>query len=274
MWNNARLLNLIANWLTLAGLVAFTAGGLYWLMHRPVFGLTRVVVETMSADGLERVSEASLRSALDRPLQGNFFTVNLEEVRQMFGAVPWVSHVKVRREWPDGLRVSLREYQPLGLWNDNQVLDVRGIPFTANQAQADSGTDQVLPVFAGPEGAGPLVRQRYHELREWLRPLGRDVVRLTLSARHAWQAELDNGLVLDLGRDPGIDWNPGDPDRPETDEATMAERVRRFVRNLPQLEEKAGRQVLHADLRYPDGFAVRLAQPANGKQPSSIKTKN
>lgn len=274
MWNNARLLNLIANWLTVVALVALTIGGIYWLMHRPVFGLNHVVVEPMPGSELRRVSEASLRSALERPLQGNFFTVNLEEVRQMFGAVPWVSHVKVRREWPDGLRVSLREYQPLGLWNDNQILDIRGVPFTANQAEADSPGGPVLPVFAGPDGAGPMVRHRYHELREWLRPLGHELVRVTLSARHAWQVELDNGLVLDLGRDPGIDWNPGDPDRPETDEVTMAERVRRFVRNLPQLEEKAGRAVMYADLRYPDGFAVRLAPPANGKQPSSTKTKN
>lgn len=273
MWNNARFLNLIANGLTVVALTAWLFAALHWLVHRPAFRLSEVVVEAMPQTQLQRVSEASLRSALSAPLQGNFFTIDLEAVRQMFTTVPWVAQVMVRREWPDGLRVAVREYQPLGLWNDTQVLDIRGVPFTANQAEAEGTPGQVLPVFAGPEGSGPLVRQRYHELREWLRPLGREPVRLTLSARHAWQVVLDNGLVLDLGRDPGIDWNQGDPDRPQISEASMAERVARFVANLPQLEARADRPVVHADLRYPDGFAVRLAAPAPSK-PTSSRTRN
>jgi len=268
VWNNARFLNWIANALTVIALTAFLLGAAYWLVHRPVFGLTQVVVEPIPGAELQRVSEASLRTALAGRLAGNFFTVDLEQVRQRFTEVPWVSQVMVRREWPHGLRVHVREYQPLGLWNDNQVLDVKGTPFIANQAEAEGPEGQLLPAFAGPEGSGPLVRQRYLELRDWLQPLGRLPMRLTLSARHAWQVELDNGLLLDLGRDPGIDWNVGDPDRPEIDAVPVATRVRRFVASLPELEQQFGRPIVHADLRYPDGFAVRLG-PAPESRPSS-----
>src|SRR3546814_8016916 len=57
----------------------------------------------------------------------------------------------------------------------------------------------------GPEGAEGLVVQRYAELARWFAPLDLHVRELDLSARYAWKATLSNGMVLDLGRDPGAD---------------------------------------------------------------------
>ncbi len=258
MWNNARFLNLIANGLVVLALSAFAAGALYWLAHRPAFELSRVIVEPAPGTHLERVSAASLRGNVAQRIGGNFFTTDLEAVRRLFEEVPWVGRAMVRREWPNALRVQLEEHQPLGLWNDTQVLDVRGRPFTANQAEAEGPEGASLPSFAGPEGSGPLVRRRYFELVEWLRPAGLYPTSLTLSARHAWEAELNNGLVMYLGRDPGTDLAQGDPDRATSNGMPAVQRVQRFVRSLPTLQERLTQPIRHVDLRYPDGFAVQL----------------
>ncbi len=265
MWNNARFLNFIANGLIVVALSAFAIGMLYWLAHLPVFNLNRVVVEPASGASLQRVSAASLRGNVAQQVGGNFFTTDLDAVRQVFESVPWVSRAMVRREWPNALRVQLQEHQPLGLWTDTQVLNTRGRPFTANQAEAEGPDGGPLPIFAGPEGSGPLVRRRYFELMEWLRPTGLYPVRLTLSARHAWEAELNNGIVLYLGRDPGSDFTQGDPDRAVPAGVPAALRVQRFVRSLPSLQESLPQPIQSVDLRYPDGYALKL----NGDAPTT-----
>src|SRR5690606_33747209 len=157
----------------------------------------------------------------------------------------------VRRVWPDGLEVTLREFEPLGLWNDNQLLDTQGVPFTANQAEAEGMDGGPLPQLSGPEGSGKLVKQRLEELSEWLSPLGLVPVRLSLSARHAWRAELDNGLILDMGRDPstGISQS-GSPEDGDEHTVPVQLRVQRFVESLAADEQRVGRPVIYADLRY------------------------
>lgn len=39
----------------------------------------------------------------------------------------------------------------------------------------------------------------------------------------------------------------------------MEARVKRFVASWPQVTEQMGKQIEYADLRYPNGFAIRAA---------------
>jgi cell division protein FtsQ len=61
---------------------------------------------------------------------------------------------------------------------------------------------------------------------------------MRLSARGAWQVTLDSGLDLDLGR------------------GGVEARIARFVSAWPELAAR-GIASAHADLRYPNGFALR-----------------
>ena len=64
------------------------------------------------------------------------------------------------------------------------------------------------------------------------------VAELRLSPRGAWQAVLETGLVLELGR--------GD----------VQPRIARFTTAWPQLQAK-GIDTKHADLRHANGFALK-----------------
>jgi cell division protein FtsQ len=85
------------------------------------------------------------------------------------------------------------------------------------------------------------VAERYAAFQRLLAPLARRPVRVALSERRAWELHLDDGYVLELGRE------------------RMEERLQRFVsaydRSLAQLPFRPYR----VDLRYPNGFAVRAA---------------
>ena len=255
MWNDARTTNLIANTLAVLAVLAMLAAGVAWLAHRPVFTLSALELQAAPGSQLHHVSPASVRASIAGRLTGNFFTVDLDEARRLFESVPWVRRASVRRVWPNALRVSIEEHAPLALWNENQMINTWGEAFTANLGELENESD--IPQFVGPEGTEGLVVQRYAELARWFAPLGVHVQRIELSPRYAWQADLSNGVALDLGRDPGAD-APDPHGLPGA--LPFAQRIQRFVQAWPEVVQRLpGRSIVHADLRYPNGFALTLA---------------
>ena len=216
-----------------AGIVAGLAvlalcfGAIYWLLLPEHFPLTRVEFRGT----LERTTRAELEKALPR-IAGNFFAADLVQVRASVERLPWVRQVAVRRVWPGRLEITVEEHVALARWGDDALVNTFGERFGGK-------TDQVLPVFIGPAGTQAEVARRYAKFTGIVAPLGTKIERVVLSPRHAWQLRLANGLHLALGRD-----------------ADLAEnRLRRFVEVYPTVKNKNE----YVDLRYPNGFAVRVA---------------
>jgi cell division protein FtsQ len=249
VWNDSRTLNLLANTLYLLAALALGLAALLWMAQRPVFALKGIVVE--AENGELQVTTASVRATIEGRLTGNFFTADLEQVRQVLETVPWVRHASIRRQWPNALRVTVEEHRVLGLWNENRLLNTYGESFTANLGEAEE--DGALPVFGGPPGSEKLVAQRYAELIRWFAPIKVDPSRVLLTQRYAWQVELSTGLTIDLGRDPTSVGG--------TDPASLESRVQRFVQAAKVIDTRIGKTI-HADLRYPNGFAITTAKPA------------
>ena len=86
-----------------------------------------------------------------------------------------------------------------------------------------------------------------------LQPLGSPMRGLKLTGHGTWRTQLVNGVVIELGRG---------------EVAAVSERAARFVRTLPQVTASMQRPLVYADLRHPDGYAVRLkgVTTGNGKQ--------
>ena len=75
-------------------------------------------------------------------------------------------------------------------------------------------------------------------------PLGVELDRVVLTARYAWQLRLASGLHVMLGRD-----------------ADAAEsRLKRFVDAYPATLGRLARRHDYVDLRYPNGFALRVPE--------------
>ena len=255
MLNDARLLNVIANTLTVVAVLALLGGALAWLAQRPYFAVTRVHLEPLQSEALNYVSAATLQATVAGRLSGNFFSLRLDEVRSLIESAPWVRHAQVRREWPNALRVKIEEHQPLALWNDDRMINTWGEVFGGSQSELPD--EQPLPQLSGPDNAERLVVQRYAEIARWFAPLGLSVEEVTLSPRYAWEVRLSSGLQLKLGRDPAAEAT--DPHgRPGA--LPFAARIERFVQSWPAIASHLeGRTMLIADLRYPNGYALRLA---------------
>ena len=153
----------------------------------------------------------------------------------MTAAPRLVRHVAVRRVWPGRLEISIEEHVALARWGDEALVNTHGERFVGK-------TQEALPSFIGPAGTQAEVARRYARFSAIVAPLGTKVERVVLSARHAWQLRLANGLHLALGRDP---------------EAAEL-RLQSFVAAYPATLSADGRRYEYVDLRYPNGFAVRV----------------
>jgi cell division protein FtsQ len=215
-----------------------------WAVRQPAFALRYV-----SVDGeVGRVTESALRAAAAPHLAATFFTVDLGATRAAFETVPWVRQAVVRRVWPDRLHVTLTEHRAVALWagddGDDRLVNSFGEVFEANLGDVE---DERLPRLAGPEGSAARMLALHRALGPVLAPLGARVDALQLSERGSWRAWLDTGATLELGR--------GEP--PDETAALLA-RAERFARTVAEVARHYQRRLLHADLRHPDGYAVRL----------------
>jgi cell division protein FtsQ len=157
--------------------------------------------------------------------------VALPAVREAVNRLPWVRDCAVRRRFPDVLEVVVEGHAPLARWDDTRLVSVRGEVFAA-QFEGE------LPRFTGPEGTSAEMAAAWKRIREAAAPLASPVAEIRLTPRRAWQAKLASGLTIELGR--------GDFDA----------RLARFAALWPGIAAEAA-AATHADLRYPNGFALR-----------------
>ncbi len=245
LWHRPSLLNLISDLLMLFAALALGWALVLWFVSRPIFPLREVVVLTPPA----QVTSAQLEYVARTAIHGNFFTVDLQAVREGFEKLPWVRRADVRRRWPDGIELRLEEHQAVAYWTVSESGDSRLVNRQGEIFVAASNAD--MPQFDGPQGSSGWLLARHEEFSRMLEPLGAKLVGMGLSAREAWQLTLDNGLVIMLGR--------------EQERAPLRDRLARFVALWPRVQEQIDMQVEVADLRYPGGFALAPVASAAGE---------
>jgi len=244
MPRDVRLMNAVFA-LIVTGLVgALGAAGVLWLTRAPTFTLRAIEVQGT----LTRSQLPTLRTHALPELAGNFFSIDLAEAQRAFESVPWVRRAIVRRIWPDKLSVLLEEHEVLALWEASEggqagmtrLVNTFGEVFEANLGDVE---EETLPLFTGPEGRAAEMLVLWKRLQPAFAGHGKRIERLTLSGRGSWRAELDKGVVVEMGRG---------------NEAEVAERTERFLRTVGQMTARYRQPLLHADLRHADGYALRL----------------
>ncbi|HJV88045.1 MAG TPA: cell division protein FtsQ/DivIB [Noviherbaspirillum sp.] len=254
MWHDVRMLNATTNALLGLLVLSLFASGLWWVAQRPMFTLKMIRIEGVGESQLRHVNPSTVRTTAVPRIKGNFFTTNLDTVRQAFEAVPWVRKATVRREWPNKLIVNIEEHEALGTWGEEgRLVSVKGDVFTANMAEAEE--DGELPEFAGPDGSEKEVVSRYRQLTGWFKPINLAPEAVHLSGRYAWTVKLSNGMVVELGR--------------EQSKTTLKDRVDRLIAIYPQLVMRLQDKIESVDMRYPNGLALKaqgLTLGANGRK--------
>ena len=108
MCGNPRLLNLVSGALVGMALLGFSVTGLLTLLRSEAFPLRTIVL----ASETSHLTQEQVAAAVRPRLRGNFFSVDIAEVRAAVQALPWVRRATVRRVWPDRLEIAV-EYRPV-----------------------------------------------------------------------------------------------------------------------------------------------------------------
>lgn len=251
---DVRLMQATANAVLALVVLGALAAGLQQLVRLPLFNIQAIRIE----GDVARNSESTIRANAAPRLAGSFLTLDLQQARAAFEAVPWVRHAVVQRVWPGRLAVKLEEHVPVALWigtdGNDRLVNTHGEVFEANVGDVE---DDSLPRLQGPEGSAPALLAMLQRLQPVLG--GRrdgDVAQLALSERGSWRVTMDKGAVIELGRG--------------SDDQVIA-RTQRFVQTLPRVEARYQRPLESADLRHADGFAVRLKGVTTAEQPPGRK---
>ena len=249
LWNHPARMQAFSRFLMRCFAVMLVIGVLVWLSQRPVFALKQIQIEPVAGQTLKHINKPIVKQQVLENVQGNFFSVRLEDVKRGFESMPWVRHANVRRVWPNGLVVSIEEQKPFGTWggaDSHTLMNAQGELFAGRVSEI--GDDVHLIDFYGPADASQEVMSLYQKASAWFKPWGVEVKSLALTERYAWHVKLSNGMKVEFGRD-----------EESSDKNLTEERVARLFKYWPQVQEKWPNRVDAVDLRYANGFAVHLA---------------
>lgn len=171
---------------------------------------------------------------------GNFFAVNLSEIKTAIEALDWVYSADVRREWPDILSIHILEQSPVAKWGKNQWLNNYGDVIDIKNVHLNKGAVQL-------HGAEKDSVTLLHQAKAWqlaLQQKGLLLKSATLSDSQAWTLKL-----VPVGQQKAFELKLGS-------QSTDA----RFARFLFMYESQFAeqpQQLLNVDARYPNGLAVK-----------------
>jgi cell division protein FtsQ len=207
-----------------------------WMMQN----LNQPIAVVKVEGDFQRLSEQEIESALAPYVSAQFLMIDLDTIQHVVRALPWVSNVTVRRIWPDGLSIKVKEEMAIARWGEKQLLDEEGRVFSPEKLQDDV---LGLPRLNGPEGYEKKVMEQYERISQLLRPLNRRITHLTLAARGAWDLQLDDGMKVMLGRD------------------HLMEKTQRFIQLYQTELAQSTTPILAIDVRYNNGIAVQWGVP-------------
>ena len=183
-----RLLS-FASWLLLAIAVMICALGLYALYT--VMTDAKQAELTVTGE-ISKVEEQVAHRHLDAVITKNYFTTDLEQIRDHALELPWVERVVVARHWPNGIVVRLTPRHPIARWGTGRLLSDAGVVFTQPVRQNVNH----LPLLHGPVSQSQLMMQRYHQINQLFAPMGVRLKELYLTERMTWFMQFDSGLRL------------------------------------------------------------------------------
>lgn len=208
-----------------------------WHIHTRMSSAETAPVSEINISGeMPYTVNSDIENAIAHIDLGNFFNVSVDEVQQEIASLPWVYSVSVRKQWPNKLNIYVVDQQPIARWNGDFFLNHEGKAFQANAERVK----HMLPAFFGPEGSENVALENFVNLNNLLDFSSLTIDELVLSERFAWQLTLNDGVLLNLGRE------------------NRVERIQRFMDIYPQIKRNAQKEqvVDYVDLRYDTGLAV------------------
>ena len=236
-------------WLWQTGWITKTANALLdrTIRHSAAMGLS---VEEVQLEGRVNASKAQVIKALSLRRGDPILAVDLAAARQRLLSLPWVREASIKRRLPDMIQVSIKERQPMALWQRKGrlvLVDTYGDIVT----KRNLSRFRELIIIVGkdaPHHAATLFAMLDSEPL-----LARKVTAAVRVGARRWNVQLKPGIRIQL---------------PEADPHLAWQRLAR----MDQKHKLLSRDVKTIDLRLPDKLIVEPG--ALGSQLKGSKSRN
>ena len=227
----------VASYLGKFGLVAVLGAAVYGASHA-LASLELIPVErVMFAGEFRKVQKENLVKRVSPYLEAGYLGLDLSAMREDLEAEPWVYSIRVSRQWPRKLEITVVEEQPIARWNQNGLMNHKGELFSAeNKILGREYRD--LPLLRGAAGTESLVVEQFWLMNQQMADYDLSIAELTFTPQREWRLELADGQLLVL---PEKDYNA---------------RLARFFQVYRQNLHTSFSNVVQLDLRYQQGIAI------------------
>ena len=182
-----------------------------------------------------RLTPEQLRLMVAKTSERSFFRMDAEKVKLDIESMSWVEYAHVVKQWPDTLKITIKEHQAIAIWNGEDLLNQSGEVF-----QVDAVDHlKALPRIYGLSENSALTLENFNRFNQLLKPVGFEINEAKVNERGDWQLVLRNGLEVMLGSE-----------KHEARVLRLAETWEQLLATSEQLPERI-------DLRYSNGYVVR-----------------
>jgi cell division protein FtsQ len=197
-------------------------------------------LQTVEVHGRGETRQADVVGALGAPRGTPLLGLDIDAMRERLAALPWIVSAEVERRYPDRLVVTVKEAEPLALWQRKQKLFL--VSRTGEVIEtADLRKYAKLLVIVGDNA--PERAEGLFDLLAQQPKLKERVTAAVFVGKRRWNLRFDNGVDVKLPEEnPGAAWS-----------------------RLADLQSEHGileKDVRIIDLRLPDQVVLRRAHPA------------
>ena len=181
-------------WILLLIALAVLAVGLYSFYKV----MTDATVAQLQVVGTNSdLENQQLQQHLSPIIQDNYFTSDLERIRDQALTVSWVDRVVVSRAWPNAISVRVMPRHAIARWGTGRLLSDNGDVFS----EAVVKTHPNLPLLHGPVSQSKMMMRRYNEINQLFHPANLRLKELYLTERMTWFMQFDSGLRIIVDQD-------------------------------------------------------------------------
>lgn len=190
----------------------------------------------ISAENLNSAQYQVLQRTMDQQAVSNFFTTDLQALRDIAVGLPWVDQVSVTRDWQRGIVLTALPKQAVANFGTERLIDAKGSVYVPADSAELSRSDYAT--LQGEQSKAPVIMQQMQQINDWYAPLGMRVADIILTPRMTWLVRFDNGL------------------RVIVDNENTAQKLLSLSQLLGnQLSERRD-EMQSIDLRYKNGFTI------------------
>jgi len=204
---------------------------------------------------------------ISKSIDGGFFSLDIEKLRQKIETLAWVDTVSVRKKWPSTLQLDIKEKQVAASWitSDNEkrtiyklkkfswdkksLLSDKGIVFKSNLSEIQYQKYNKLVVYSSPGDLSVYGLKKCHQISNLIKKANLKLKNCFQDQRRSWFIEMENGFEVFLGR---INNNLVNRKKDK-----IIQRVDTFLLAYKKILKKYEKNIKRIDMRYTNGFAVK-----------------